>query len=555
MLKNLIVKNFAVIQEASLDFSEGLNVLTGETGAGKSILVEALGFLLGERASTTLIRAQAERLEVEGSFDASDLSTAQRSSLEITEDVFILKRELDSSGKTRAFLNSRPIALSQLSALAEELVDFHGQDERQTLLKSATQLDLLDRFAGLEDELSETAKAYDVWARLEEEAKSLQISDEDRSKKIDLTRYALEELGEAALVAGEEAELEASLPVLKNAERLKGMAGKAYEILHEQEDSLIGGALKVQRTLFELAKMDPSLEPLNRQFEEARIGLEEAGRTLAAYADEVDASPQRLDEVFSRIELLARLKKKHGAATEEDLIALRDKFAVEIGNLEHADIRLAAVKKELAEARARLESACGHLSSARAAASLKLERLIVRQLSALGMPKARFSVSVEMEAGQFTRKGSDRVTWSLAANPGEPLKAIRTVASGGELSRVMLAIKTVLAKMDKTPILVFDEVDAGVGGVVAREVGKRLADLGKIRQVLCVTHLPQVASFGKTHFSVVKETSHGHTSVSVSRLEGGRRLEVLASMLGGLKATEASRAHAQELLESSFSEN
>lgn len=550
MLRRLSVKNFAIIEEQTLELAEGLNVLTGETGAGKSILIEALGFLLGARGSAAWLRAGAARLEVTGWFDKEDFPAELRAQFKIEQTPVLVRRELDASGKTRALINSQSAPLSTLGALGRSLVDFHGQHENQTLLRPQAQLELLDRFGGLDAQAEATAQAYEAWARVRQELENAQISDEERRRRIDFARFQLQELNEAKLVSGEEEQLEGELPRLKNAERLKTIAAGAYEALYEQEGSVLGALLKAERGLAELSKIDASMESQREALTASRAALEEVAHALGDYAERLEVSPGRLDEILGRLELLSRLKKKHGASVE-DVIAARERIAQDLSRLENSEARQGELDQELAAARTKLDAACETLHAARMKAAKKLEGAILKELKVLGMPNAAFAVSVEMEEGRYARTGADECEYMLAANPGEPLRPVKEIASGGELSRVMLALKTVLAKADRVPVLVFDEVDAGIGGAVARAVGERLAALGRLRQVLCVTHLPQVACFGSAHFSVVKEVSGGRTRVAVERLDGSRRLEAIALMLGGREATAASRKHAKELLASS----
>ena len=551
MLRELSVKNFAIIESETLRLGEGLNVLTGETGAGKSILIEALGFLLGARGSSSWLRAGADRLEVTGLFDSKDFPKEIRTQFKIVAPTVMVRRELDASGKTRAIINSQSAALSVLAALGEKLVDFHGQHEHQTLVRPSAQLDLLDRFGGLEAELGEAEEAFTAWSGLRAELESAQMSDEERRRRVELARFQLQELDEADLKPGEEEELEAALPRLKNAERLRTLAGGAYQLLYEDEGAILSGLQKAARSLAELSKIDESMRATQDALEAARLSLEDIAHGLGDYRGKMEADPGKLDAILSRQDALSRLKKKYGP-TVEALIAARERAAVELSRLENSEQRQDELEIKLAEAHKKLDAVCEKLHKARLKAASKLETRVLKELKTLGMASSQFSVSVEMEEGRYGKTGADAVEFMLAANPGEPMRKLSAVASGGELSRVMLALKTVFAQADQIPVLVFDEVDAGIGGTVARAVGTKLAALGQGRQVLCVTHLPQVACFGREHFQVMKEVAGGRTKVGVTRLDGAHRLEALALMLGGREATAASRKHAQELLESSL---
>ena len=557
MLRSLRVRDFAIISELSLEPGPGLNVFTGETGAGKSILIEALGFLLGARASTTWLRAGAARLSVEGLFDAHDFSPAQREQFGLGSGPVPVRRELDAAGKSRASINGRPASAAVLAAFGEGLVDFHGQHEHQTLLKPAKHLEALDAFGGFGEERAKAAVLYRDWTAARAALDSAQMSDDERRRRIEFDRFQLQEIDAAKLKPGEEEELEADLPLLKNADRIRNLADGAYGLLYAGEGSASEALQKSVRALEDLSRFDESLRQGRDELETARISVDEVARRLGELRRRVGADPARLDALLGRQDELARLKKKYGAAVP-DILAKRSELAAELDLLENSQKRLEDLEAALAEARRGLAAACGRMHKLRAAAAKKLEAALAKEIKVLGMPHASLCVSVETEEGRLTATGADEVEFLLAPNPGEPIKPLRSIASGGELSRVMLALKTVLSGAagedgaGQAPVMVFDEIDAGVGGTVARCVGQRLAALGRSRQILCVTHLAQVACFAPTHFHVSKETASGRTSVRAERLVGGRRLETVAQLLGGRAATEASRKHAQELLESSI---
>lgn len=551
MLRKLTVKNFAVAEKVELELGPGFTALTGETGAGKSILLEALGFLLGGRGSASWLRAGAERLEVEGLLDAADLPPALREKHGGSDPVLV-RRELDATGRTRASIGGQPAPAASLAALGERLADFHGQHENQALLRPAVQLELLDRYGGLEAEREALAAAFALWSGLKARLEAADMSEEERSRRAELVRFQLEDIDGVKPRPGEEEELEERLPRLRNAEKLRNWADQAYALLYAEEGAALSRLAKAERALSELARLDPSAESLRAELESARLAAESVAREAGAYRDGVSADPAALDALLSRQEALARLKKKHGI-TVADVLAARERLAAELDALENADERLEETKRELAKSERALAKLCDAMHDARAKAAKKLEAAALKELRVLGLPHASFTCSVEMEEGHWGATGADTASFLLAPNPGEPPRPIKTAASGGELSRVMLALKTAFAKADRTPLLVFDEVDSGVGGEVARAVGERLAALSKGRQVLCVTHLPQVACFAKRHLHAAKDVGGGRTRLSVVLLDGAKRLETVAAMLGGRGATAASRKHAQELLESSLS--
>jgi DNA repair protein RecN (Recombination protein N) len=551
MLRRLKVANFAVVERVELELPSGFVAFTGETGAGKSILLEALGFLLGARGSASWLRTGADRLEVEGVFDTADLPLELRERYKVSGPTFAARRELDAAGKTRAMIHAQSAPVAALAALGDAFADFHGQHENQALMRPAVQLELLDRYAGLEPELEALGQAHGAWSALSARLAASSMSDEERRRRVELLRFQLEEIDAAKPRLGEEEELEERLPRLKNAERLRGFADQAYGLLYAEEDAALARLMKAERALGELSKIDGAAGRLQGELEAARLAIDAVAHEVGDYRDRATADPAALDALLSRQEALSRLKKRHGP-TLADVIATRARLAAELDGLENSDARIEETKRELAAAETALSALCDKAHGLRVKAAKKLEAAVLKELKVLGMPHSRFSCSVEMEEGNWTRTGADAVEFLLTANPGEPLRAVKAAASGGELSRVMLALKTAFAKADRTPLLVFDEVDSGIGGEVATAVGEKLATLAKGRQVLCVTHLPQVACHAATHFHVSKEVVSGRTRVRLERLTGDRRLETVASMLGGRAATAASRKHAQELLENSL---
>ncbi len=552
MLRRLKIVNFAVMDRVELELPGGFIAFTGETGAGKSILIEALGFLLGARGSSSWLRAGADRLEVEGAFDAADLPAELRERYKVSGGVFVARRELDAAGKTRAVLHGQSAPIAALAALGDAFADFHGQNEHQSLMRPAVQLALLDRYAGLESERAALAEAYDRWSALAARLSASQMSEEERRRRVELLRFQVEEIDAAKPKPGEEEELEERLPRLKNAERLRGFADAAYGLLYAEEDAALARLMKAERALNELAKIDPSAGRLRGELEAARAAIDAVAHEVGDYRDRATADPAALDALLTRQETLSRLKKRHGSSLA-DVLATRARLAAELDGLENADARIEETKRGLTKAEEALAALCEKVHARRAKAAGTLDAAVLKELKVLGMAHSRFACAVEMEEGNWTRTGADAVEFLLAANPGEPPRPVKAVASGGELSRVMLALKTAFAQADRTPLLVFDEVDAGIGGEVARAVGEKLAALSEGRQILCVTHLPQVACRARTHFHVAKEVVSGRTRVRLELLEGDRRLETVALMLGGRAATAASRKHAQELLENSLS--
>jgi DNA repair protein RecN (Recombination protein N) len=549
VLKELRVRDFAVLAEALVRPGPGLNAFTGETGAGKSLLVEALGFLMGERGSVEWIRSGASRLEVRGVFESADLPASMRKALGLAAGEFALRRELDASGRSKAFIGDSAISASRLSEVGEVLADFHGQHEHQTLLKPALQMDLLDGFGELRPLRERAAGAFAALKALRGEIEALSISEEERERRLEMRSFQAREISEADPQPGEDERLEAELPRLKNASKLMELSDHACEVLLRQEGSAEETASKAARLLADMARIDPSLGEAAGSLDRALECIRDAAGRVAAYREGMGENPGRIDDVLLRLDKLSRLKKKYGP-TLADVAGFRDKALGEIASLGRREERRAELERACGSADRDLRALCEELHDGRIRAARELSSRAAAELGDLGMPGARFSVSVEYDENSASPAGADSVEFLIAPNPGEPLKPLRAIASGGEMSRVMLALKSVLARQDRVSLLVFDEVDSGVGGTTARAVGRKLGQIGRARQVLCVTHLPQVACFSADHFEVSKSVSGGRTVARVERLDGDGRVESLARMLGGRKVTEAGLRHARELMES-----
>jgi DNA repair protein RecN (Recombination protein N) len=542
MLRSLSIRNFAVIETLDLEFESGLTAFTGETGAGKSILIEALGFLLGERGSIDWLRRGAKSLSVRGDFGD-----------------FTLERSLDSKGKTKALKDGAPIKVSELQALGERLVDFHGQHEHQTLLNTAIQRELLDDYGGLSKELASVREAYAEWKALRGRLEAMRLSEDERLRRIDLLRFQAEEIDAVEPKPGEEDEIEEKLPRLKHAEKLTNLAATAYAALKDER------LREAESALGAMAALDDSLAGALEAITRAREAAEDAAGDLTLYRDKIDVDPSRLDALIGRQDKLDKLKRKYGVSLEA-VLDHREKVGEELRALENHAEETASIEGRIAKAEKTLAKRCATLHDARMNAAKKLGVKVQHELKDLGMEKAKLSVSVEMEEGEYGPDGADRVEFLIAPNPGEPMKALRSVASGGELSRVMLALKTVMAQAApsaespsgaarkendrRVGLMVFDEVDTGVGGAVGRSVGAKLAELGRRGQVFCVTHLPQVACCAEHHFHVAKGVAGGRTVTRVERLADKARVEAVARMIGGRSVTKASLKHAKELLES-----
>jgi len=562
VLRALRLRNFAIVERLDLEFPGGLIALTGETGAGKSIIVGALGLALGEKARPEHQRTPGEEAVVEAVFDGP-LPPKVRGRLEAAgmaaAEELVLRRVVGPGGRSRAFANDTAVALTTLEGVGRELVDIHGQHQHQSLLRAETHLDFLDGFARL---LGTREHYREAWVRLEglgSERTRLERREGERERRLEFLRFQREELERASLRPGEEELLRSERAVLRNVDRLAGAVGEAEALAYSGETAASGAAGAAARRLAEAAGVDPSLAPLVEVFAGAQAALEDAGRELQGYLSRLEADPARLGDIEDRLALIARLKKKYGP-TVEAVLAEAEAVQAEIARWEQGSARLAELDREVSAAAAAAADLAGQLSRGREAARARLEKRIHEELGALAMGGSRFEVRLQREedpAGPLTvdgrrwradERGIERAEFLLSANPGVEPRPLARVASGGELSRVMLALKTALAAADRVPTLVFDEVDIGIGGSTARTVGERLRAIAAGRQVFCVTHLPQIASLAHVQYTVDKRVAAGRTRVRVQRLEGAPRVAELARMLGGRSVTEATLRHAAELL-------
>lgn len=562
MLRELRIRNLAVIEEVTVPFAPGLNILTGETGAGKSILLDALLLLSGARPHPDLIRSEADSAVVEALFDADpDDQTPtllSEAGLQTEGGQIIVRRELTRSGRTRAFLNDSPVTVGLLERAGEHLVAIHGQHEHQRLLEPARQLEMLDRFAGAEKASARVAAAVGEWLRARAALTELQLSDRERRQKEDLYRFQLSEIDAARLKPGEAEALQAERRRLQHAEKLAEGFTRVTGHLYEDAQSATASLRRAAQLLGELAKIDPEVAAALPALESTQAYLEEALLRLRPLRERVEIDPGRLEEIDARLDALTKLKRKYGES-EEAILAYRDRIRTDLEQLEHHEEALAAAEALVT----RLAEAAGHealvLSALRQEAAERFERLAQRELRALGMEKARFSIALrrepaapdELRAGpegwRVTARGVDQAEFLLSTNPGEEIKSLVRIASGGELSRTMLGLSAILAQADRIPTVIFDEVDAGIGGRVADQVGQKLAQVARHRQVLCVTHLSQIAAYARHHLRVEKSIRGGKTRTRVEALDEGSRIDELARMLGGEQVTDTARRHAREL--------
>ena len=557
MLSTLRIKNLALVEDLTLELRPGYNVITGETGAGKSILIGALSLVLGDRADRSLIRAGSENCSVEAAFDVSRLKAPlaeliDRNGLEPCEDgQLVIKRVFSGAGANRQFVNGSPTALSVLARIGEWLVDIHGPHDHQSLLHPARQLDILDSYGGLEEQRGAFAALVRQRAELEKQKSALVIDERTYLQQLELLRFQTGEISTARLQVGEDEQVEQQYRRSNNSARLLQLSQAALDTIGEGEPCLVGQAGQLGRTLQDLSKLDPSAEELLRLHEQALSLLRELQAAITHYADRVEVDPARLAVLEERLNLLQGFKRKYGPSLA-DVIAFGEEARRKLRTLEERDAELARLNAELKQIDEKLWSAAKALSAKRKKSIPQLARDVSRQLTDLGFKQSRFDVAIaSRDQAEFAESvpslsGADSVEFQFAPNPGEPIRPLRAIASSGELARVMLALKTVLASEDQVPVLVFDEVDANVGGETACAVGDKMRQIAQARQVLCITHLPQVAAPASAHFLASKEIRAGRTISQIMPLEKKERIVELARMLGG--QTEAARKHAEAML-------
>jgi len=555
MLETISIKNYAIIDDITMDFGCGMNVLTGETGAGKSIIIDALGLILGERASQSMIRKNSAVCEITANFNISKNKTIKTllDNMGIRgEDDLVIKREITADGKTRCFVNGTISTAGMLQTIGETLVDIHGQHEHQSLIKTENQRELLDDYGGFERKKSEIKGIYEKFVSVRDRLLDLKNSEKDRIQKLDLFKYQLKEIEEAKLSRTDESKLETEYTRLNNAEKLFKYAADIYSTLYESEGAAVEKLGIARKLLENLSSVDNSSKENLKLATTAIETVDALAENIRSYRDSIEFNPARLEEIISQMELLNKLKRKY-APTVKEITEYAENIRKQIDFFEKADENIAALEDELEKTSRELKKRAIELSSQRAVAAKKISKEIENELSELGMPKSKFFVSVEQEKDEngnyiFKSTGIDRIEYKISANPGEDLKPLKMVASGGEMSRIMLAIKTVLAKEDKTPTLIFDEIDAGLSGPMGQVVGKKLKTLSKNHQILCITHLAQLAAFSPAHFHIEKNVSGGKTSTSVEKLNNSAIAEEIARMLGGKNITETTKKHARELI-------
>ena len=552
MLTELRIRNFAIIESLTLPLSGGFNVLSGETGAGKSIIVGALGFLLGERGSADLIRTGAEKATVEGVFDTSGASAVaellDERGVESDDGFVVLKREISAAGRGRAWANGSPVTATLLGEIGRALVNLHGQHEAQTLLDEESQREILDAYGNAAGQAAKVQGVHAELARLRRDIAHLATRRADAERRSDYLRHVVREIEEAKLKSGEDVALEDEARVLENADELRGLAKGVAELLSGDDSGVMERLASVNRALASLQRYDPAGARLQELFDTGFYALDELARAIDDYARSVDLDPERLEEVRARRDLIFSLMKKYGPSLD-DVMETGRKSRSELDLVDSGSLDLADLERKEAVASAALDEAAGKLTAMRSAAAKRLARAVDQVLPELGMTGGRFTADL-VRRDSIDENGAESVEFKVALNLGHDARPLARVASGGELSRVMLALKTILARADRVPTLVFDEVDAGIGGKVGLQVGDTLRRVAEHHQVFAISHLPQIAARAHNHIVVAKAARGGVTTADVTVLAGPTRVVEIARMLGGDPDSKVSRMHAKELLES-----
>jgi len=554
MLQELRIKNFAIIDELNLSFSKGLNILTGETGAGKSIILNAVHLLLGDKATEEWIRSSEEEASVEAIFDISGNAEVKERlkdkvshlQAEGEENSLLIRRVISRTGRGKVFINGSPATLGVLSEAGEGLLSIYGQHEHQSLQRVETHVDILDEFGTLLKLREEFQKQYQEFVSLSEEVERIRAEKERRSRERELMAFQSKEIEASRIQPGEEESLKEERGILNHAKKLMDFTHVSEETIYSEEGSAIERIQRIINQGREMIAIDPSLSQPLKALESTLIQLEDITLALRDYSRRVEINPMRLEEIESRLEEIDRLKRKYGSTIEE-ILSFKHRTEEALKSFTSDEERLSQLESRLNPLRQTVNGLARKLSNERKKVALELKKSVVKELSSLGMKKTAFEI--HMDPLPISLKGVDRVEFLISPNVGEEVKPLAKIASGGELSRMMLAMKRILAKVGGRQVLIFDEVDSGIGGAMAEVVGKKLRELSLHHQVICVTHLPQIASFADQHHSVRKEVKAGRTLTLVDRLDKEAIVDEIARMLGGMKVTEKTKAHAKEMIE------
>lgn len=551
MLKTLSIRNYALIDALEIDLAKGLTIITGETGAGKSILLGALGLLLGDRADSSSLYDKEQKCVVEGTFKIKEYGLSdffEENDLDYANET-VIRREITPEGKSRAFINDTPVNISLLKMIANNLVDVHSQHETLTLNESSFQLEAVDAVAGTNELLAEYKAAFKSFRKVSDQLRDLNEQEAKAKKDFDYFNFQFEELNAAQLKKDQQPELEAELQTLENAEAIKSGLSKSAFTLDGAEESLISALTEIKNTLANLAKFNPQVAQLSERISSAHIELKDIASELESLNEEIVHDPKRIEEVQERLDVIYRLQQKHSVKSIEELIVLRDELEKKISDIGSLETQIKTLEAEQAKLNAKVLDLAGKLSKKRATAAPKLAKEVKETLQQLGMPNAELNVQIE-KLELPTASGIDKVTFLFSANKGSAPQQLNKVASGGELSRLMLSLKSLLAKHTSLPTIIFDEIDSGISGDVAAKTGLILEQMSETMQVLTITHLPQVASKGKSHLFVYKEEGGKRTVTRIKPLDKEERVQEIAKMLSAGKVGEAAIKNAKELLKS-----
>ncbi len=559
MLLELRIKDFAIIEGLNVSFGPGLNIFTGETGAGKSIILDAIALILGDRASNDLIRANKDEAQVEALFDITGNrnlgGVLKEAGIEAAKEL-VIKRVIQKAGRNKIYINGGLATLVTLTEVGRRLIDIYGQSEHQSLTRPEEHVEVLDAFGDFGKLRDYMAECHREYASIKKEYDSLTNDSKSSEEKRELLAFQLKEIEDAAIAPGEDAELKKLKDKLQNSEKIKAVTAEAERGLYSDPGSVIERLGSMIKALKELAKVDDKLAKTAAALEASLFQLEDSERFLRDYSDSIEADPEALEKVAARLDLVIKIKRKYGPEIE-DVLGRKASFEKELKNLSNFEERLKALDSSLKSAREKAATAANNLSEARKAAAKEFEAKVQEELATLGMKGSVFEVIIDTEknpdgSARFNEKGSDRVSFFISTNPGEGIKPLARIASGGELSRIMLSMKSVTAS-GRVPTLIFDEIDNGVGGAMAQVVGMKLKEVARSNQVLAITHLPQIAAFADRHYGVSKQAQSGRTVTSVKELSKEESVEHISFMLGGMKVTDTSRKQAVELMEAARS--
>jgi len=562
MLSRVHIKDFVLIDDLEIEFSPGFNVLTGETGAGKTIIIDAINAVLGERVTTDYIRSGSEKSIISALFEIQETTPVkeilQNYGISMSDQNLLLEREILSTGKHICRLNGKLVTLNILAEVSKNLVDIHGQHQHQSLLHKATQLTLLDKYGGLAEQSLEVSKIYKQFTDLNQRLNTISLNEQEKARYLDLLKFEQEEINQANLTIGEDEKLEQEVKILRNAEKLHLLAQEAYQLLYGPE-TITTTFYEVIKRLSSIVELDLSLKEAKQTAQNLYYQLEYLSTQLDNYIQKIQFDPHKLEEIETRLDLVNKLKRKYGN-TIQAIFEYKDKITHQINSITSDEEEREKIKVQLATTSSLLELKANQLSQRRKEVANKLAHEILLQLSDLGMKKAQFEVKIEVKEDvnspircktkpvRVSSTGIDIIEFLISPNVGERPKPLADIASGGEISRIMLALKTILAKVDEIPTLIFDEIDTGIGGKIGQQVGAKLNHISHSRQVICITHLPQIAAYAQNHLRVEKKVKNNKTQTQVTKLDRAERINELALLLDGHEVSTISLKHAEELL-------